>query len=114
MINGKQKGKRGELELCEFLRALGVEARRGVLYTGGTDSPDVITDFFGVHFECKRVEKGNLYDWLDQAINDAGSKLPVVAHKRNRRDWVAVIRLDDLVRLLQRDKIHGDKDGDTF
>lgn len=104
-MNSRDKGKRGELELAAFLREHGVEAERGVQYHGGEDSPDVRTSLPGVHFECKRVEQGNLYDWLDQAIGDAGDNIPVVAHRRNRRDWVAILPLDALVRLLAKDVV---------
>lgn len=100
-INSRQKGKVGERELAQFMRELGVEARRGVQYQGGEDSPDVVTSLPGVHFECKRVESGSPYGWLDQAINDAGDKTPVVAHRRNRRGWIAIMRLADLVNLLK-------------
>jgi hypothetical protein len=100
-INSRQKGKRGELELVEFLRERGVAARRGQQFSGGADSPDVVTALEDVHFEAKRVEAGNPYQWLDQAIADAGDKIPVVAHRRNRRDWIAIIRLADLVAILK-------------
>jgi Holliday junction resolvase len=100
-MNSRAKGKAGELELSAFLREHGVEAKRGVQYHGGTDSPDVVTSLPGVHFECKRVEQGNLYDWLDQAKRDAGTNIPIVAHRRNRQDWVAILPLHELVELLK-------------
>ncbi len=98
----RRKGVVGELELAAFLRDQGIEARRGVQFHGGADSPDVVTSLYGVHFECKRVEAGNLYDWLAQAKEDAGSsKMPVVAHRRNNQDWVAILPLGDLLSLLK-------------
>jgi len=107
LINSRQKGKRGELEFKDFLLARGIEARRGVQHRGGSESPDVISSLTGVHWEVKRVERGNPYDWLAQAIGDAGSNLPIVAHRRSNEDWIAVLRLDDLVRLLQASVVHG-------
>lgn len=100
-INSRRKGKTGELELAKLLREHGVDAWRGVQYQGGNESPDVVSSLPGVHLECKRVEAGNPYDWLDQAIADAGNNLPVVAHRRNRRAWIAVMRLGDLINLLK-------------
>lgn len=101
-MNSREKGARGERELAAFLRERNVEARRGQQYSGSPDSPDVVTSLNGVHFECKRVEAGNPYDWLAQAQRDAGEgKLPVVAHKRNNKEWIAVLPLHDLVRLLK-------------
>lgn len=103
-VNSRRKGKEGELELCSFLRERGVEARRGQQFSGGTDSPDVVTSFPHVHFECKRVQAGNPYDWLAQAQRDGGEgKLHVVAHKRNRHEWIAVMPLDQLIELMKRD-----------
>ena len=96
----RDKGARGELELAKTLtRVLGISARRGRQFSGSPDSPDVVADWPGVHIECKRVETFNAYKALDQATRDAGTKLPLVAHRRNRREWIVVCRLEDLPRL---------------
>lgn len=96
----RRKGANGELELArELSRVLGIGARRGRQFAGSPDSPDVVADLPGVHFECKRVEAFNAYKALDQATRDAGTKLPLVAHRKNRREWIVVCRLDDLPRL---------------
>lgn len=104
-MNSRAKGKRGELELAEFLRDHGFpDARRGQQFHGGPGSPDVISEhpaLANTHLECKRVEAGNLYVWMDQARRDAGNKVPVVAHKRNGEDWVAILPLSSLLFLLQ-------------
>ena len=102
-INSRAKGKRGELELAAFFRAHGFdEARRGVQYKGGADSPDVV-GLPGYQVECKRVERGNLYDWLDQATNDSGpGHVPLVCHRRSRSDWVAILPLDQFLALVKR------------
>lgn len=98
-MNSRQKGKRGELELSRFLRDRGYDARRGAQYKGGTDSPDVV-GLSGVHIECKRTERLELYDALDQSRRDAGDgEIPVVMHRRNNCDWVCILRLDDFLRL---------------
>jgi Holliday junction resolvase len=113
----RNKGKSGERELArELQRVLGVAARRGVQYAGGTDSPDVVTDIGNIHIECKRTECFRLYEALEQSIRDAGeSKVPVVMHRPNHRPWVVVLRLDDLPALVemihpfQRSKNDGDQ-----
>ena len=99
----RNKGKVGERELAQELsRVLGVTARRGVQYSGGADSPDVITDIPNLHIECKRTEHFRLFDALSQAIDDAGAdQTPVVMHRPNRRPWVVVLRLDDLPKLVE-------------
>ena len=101
-INSRQKGAQGEREFAEVLKAWGYEARRGQQFAGGGDSPDVVTNVPGVHFEVKRVQAGNPYGWLAQAIRDAKTgSVPVVAHRRNGQDWVAVLRMDDLIKFIQ-------------
>ena len=105
-INSKQKGKSGELEWVHFLKDRGVDARRGVQYSGEIGSPDVISDFEGFHFEVKRTERLALYKALFQAIEDCGTKTPVVAHRQNRKDWVVVLRADDFVELLKKHGYH--------
>jgi len=99
----RNKGKVGERELAhELTRVLGVSARRGVQFQGSPDSPDVIADIPDLHIECKRTERFRLYEALDQAVADAGTKVPVVFHRQNHQPWVAVIRLDDLPPLIQK------------
>ena len=100
----RNKGKVGERELAQELsRVLGVTARRGVQYSGGPDSPDVVTDIENVHIECKRTEHFRLFEALDQSIRDAGeSSVPLVMHRPNHRPWVVVLRLDDLPALVEK------------
>jgi len=97
----RQKGKRGELELAHKLAELFGEARRGRQYSGIEGRDVVVETLPGVHWECKRVERFKLYPALDQAIEDAGDEIPVVAHRRNAREWVVCIRLSDLLRFLR-------------
>ena len=99
----RNKGKVGERELAhELTRVLGVSARRGVQFRGGSGSPDVIADIPDVHIECKRTERFRLYEALDQAVADAGANVPVVLHRQSRKPWVAFIRLDDLPTPVQK------------
>ena len=66
-INSKQKGARFEREIAEHLREKGFEARRGIQFRGGEDSPDVISNF-PLHIEAKHVEKLNLANALEQKV----------------------------------------------
>lgn len=102
LINSNAKGKVGEREFAEILRNAGfIDARRGQQFAGGSDSPDVVCEMLShVHFEVKRTQAGNPYVWMAQAIEDAGGKVPIVAHRRNRQDWIAILRMDDLLQLL--------------
>src|ERR1700691_5038342 len=101
-INSRQKGKVGELEIDEFLGEHGFpRARRGQQFSGLGDSPDVV-GVPGVHVEVKRVEKGTLYDWMAQAKRDAkAGNIPVVMHRRSRQDWVAILPLDEFLKMVR-------------
>jgi len=103
-MNSRDKGKRGEREAAAaMVEHLGCEARRGVQFQGGQDSPDVRHSIPGVHVEVKRTETFNAYNAVEQAIRDGGGKVPVVLHKRNRGEWLAVVplaRLKELSRLI--------------
>ncbi len=102
-INSRAKGAAGERELANFLKEYGIEARRGQQFKGGADSPDVVANsvFQDIHIECKRVEAGNLYNWLEQAQRDAAEgKKPAVVHRRNGKEWVVILTLTDLIELL--------------
>jgi Holliday junction resolvase len=102
-ISSRAKGKRGELELAAFLEERGYPAKRGQQFKGGGDSPDVICpDLDGIHIECKRVEIGNPYNWLAQAQADAldTGKTPVVMHRKNKQEWLAILTLEDFLNLF--------------
>ncbi len=102
-INSRAKGARGEREWRDQLRNEGFDARRGQQFSGGADSPDVICESLpGLHWEVKRVEAGNPYHWMEQAQRDAGdAKMPVVAHKRNGKEWLCILRAEDFFTLLR-------------
>lgn len=96
------KGQRGERELAALLTAEGYAAHRGRQYHGGQDAPDVKCDpLRAFHLECKRSEKFNAYDAMDQAVGDAGERIPVVAHRRNNHGWLFVLRAEDFFRVLR-------------
>lgn len=107
----RQKGKRGEREAAAELGSLlGCDARRGVQFQGGPDSPDVVLEGVNIHVEAKRVEALNLYAAIEQAKADAGEKVPIVWHRRNGKASVLIVettRLADLARevakVLQND-----------
>jgi hypothetical protein len=97
----RQKGKRGERECAaELGQLLGVDARRGVQFQGGPDSPDVVLDGVAIHVEAKRVERLQLWAAIEQAAADApAGKVPVVWHKANRRASVVVVETSRLLEL---------------
>ena len=98
----RQKGKRGEREAAAELAAVfACEARRGVQYQGGPDSPDVVLEGVEIHVEAKRTERLSLWLAIEQACEDAKEgKVPIVWHKCNRRESVVIVRTSDLGRLI--------------
>lgn len=103
-LNSRQKGARGEREFSTFLKEHGIASRRTQQFCGsGGDSADVITDIEKVHFEVKRVETLRIYDAVMQAQADKKEgKIPVVAHKKNRGEWLAIMPMYDLLRVLKQ------------
>lgn len=102
-MNSRSKGKRGELQWRNFLIDNGFTARRGQQFSGGAESPDVICDELDLKFhpEVKHVENLNVYKAIDQALNDCGSKIPYVAHRKNRKDWLVTMTAVDWVELIK-------------
>ena len=57
----------------------------------------------GIHIECKRVEKLNIYDAVEQSKNDARTgEMPVVMHRKNRKGWLVTMPLDDWMKLYEK------------
>lgn len=102
-MNSRDKGKRGELELAGKLRDYGYTgAKRGVQYSGINGDADIVDALPGIHIECKRVEKLNYYDAVDQSKRDArDGELPVVMHRRNNHEWLVTMPLDDWMQIYR-------------
>lgn len=104
-MNVKRKGSGGERELAEILRRSGIRAyRNDQIYRGGQCNPDVSAEIHDIplHIEVKRVEKLNITEAIKQAIRDAADgSLPVVAHRRNREQWLVTVPLAALLDVLK-------------
>lgn len=100
-MNSKRKGDNGERELVGVLRAHGYDAHRNRQWdSSGRENPDVSLP--GVHIECKRTERLQLWEALGQARIDANGKaLPVVMHRRNHSRWIVVMDLDSWMELYR-------------
>ena len=71
-------------------------------YCGSNGDADVV-GLPGIHIECKRVEKLNIYDAVEQSKNDARTgEMPVVMHRKNRKEWLVTMPLDDWMELYER------------
>lgn len=99
--NGKRKGKEGELELAHKLKEYGYDAKRSVQYNGKDGQADVL-GLPHIHIECKRVEKLNIYDAIDQAKRDAkNGDSPTVFHRKNRCNWLVTMELTEFMKIYQ-------------
>lgn len=103
MVNSRQKGKRGELAFRDLLRERGyAEARRGQQFAGGPDSPDVVGGPKGFHFEVKFRETHQPWEAMAQAEKERRHcDVPVVAMKKNGKQWLIVLREIDFFHLLR-------------
>ena len=86
-----------------------VDARRGQQYSG-IEGEDVV-GLPGVHIEVKRVEQLRLHKAIAQSVQDAkDDEIPIVAHRRNRSEWLVVLRADDFIKLWNQ--AHGQMDAE--
>ena len=101
-VNSRRKGAAGERELARLLKEHGFDARRGQQYSGlGGDD---VVGLPGIHVECKRAERLNVDLAMAQAERDAKEgELPAVFHRKNRREWLVTMRLEDWISIYRRD-----------
>jgi hypothetical protein len=101
-LNSRAKGASGERQAAKaWSETFNVSARRGCQFSGGPESPDIVTDHKEIHVEVKRTEKGNPYNWIAQAVVDARGKIPCVLHRRNNEEWILILRLEDAPRFAE-------------
>lgn len=101
-INSRQKGAAGERELANKLKEYGYETRRGQQYSGANGDADVV-GLPGIHIECKRNERLNVYDAMSQAKSDAQEgESPVVMWRKNHCEWLVTMTLEDWMKLYQQ------------
>lgn len=100
-INSKQKGKNGELEFAHECEKYGFGNVHRTAQTNGKLEQSLADceGLKGIHIEVKRVERLNIDNAMAQAIEDLKSKkekkIPVVFHRKNRKEWLATVRLED-------------------
>jgi hypothetical protein len=104
----RDKGARGERAVVQHLRNNGWPDARRYL-AGDGRQPGDIDAIPGVSIEVKNAGTYTISQWVAQAVEEAGDRLPVVfMHPKGVRlddvgNWWAVMRVDDLLPLLQGD-----------
>jgi len=108
MVNSRDKGARGEREFALLCRGEGYDVRRGQQFSG-LEGEDVV-GLPNVHVEVKRVEKLNIYNAINQSKRDAiGTDMPIVAHRRDRCDWLITLQAADFFRLYRESGLSDEK-----
>lgn len=61
------------------------------------------------HIEAKRCERAEVWQWWNQAVRDADydsddmrASPPVVAFRRSRSPWLALLEFEELLRIASR------------
>ena len=104
-INSRAKGARGERELSSKLKEYGYETRRGQQFCGSNGDADVV-GLPGIHIECKRVERLNLYDAMVQSKSDANEgEKPTIFHRKDRCEWLVTMTLEDWIKLYKNEEV---------
>ena len=91
----REKGAEAEREVARILTANGYVVSRNA--RNGLSTDDLAHTIPGVHLEIKRRERLNVSEAMGQAARDAGSRCPVVVHRRSREPWLATVLLTDLI-----------------
>lgn len=101
-MNSRNKGAAGERELANLLKEHGYDTRRGQQFCGANGDADVV-GLPGIHIECKRVERLDLYAAMEQSERDSReAEIPVVMHRKNRQDWLVTMRLSDWLEMYEK------------
>jgi hypothetical protein len=88
--------------LAAVFTQAGFPARRGVQYQGGSDSPDIVCpDLARWHWEAKFTEQCRLPEWLAQVEGDRQGKPWIIAWRRRRGPWLALIDLNTLLDIIR-------------
>lgn len=110
VINQRRKGKRGELEVVKFWKDLYPQARRHLEFQANEASLGIdviLDDHTGIQVKVGKNVPKWLYEVLDE-IQEKDKHLCFVQAKRDRQDWVIILRAKDfkiLIALLRANGI---------
>ena len=100
----RTKGKSGELEVARIFKAAGFDCDR----TPNSGGLRIAGDLHGelpVHVEVKRQETARPWLWAQQARTEAAAGVRwLVAMRRSRDEWLALLPLVTVVHLLELER----------
>jgi len=106
LINVRNKGKRGELEVVKIInKFLNTTLRRTPNSGGLSIKGDIIdtkdTIVHNIHFEIKNQSNIAIPKWWKQTTSDCSSnKVPILIFKHNNQ-WLSVLLLNDLLYFIK-------------
>lgn len=99
----REKGARGEREVASVFRDAGLPDVVRTPNSGGLHIPGDLVGVDGLHVEVKRAERLDIPAWLQQARADCPEgSTPVLAFRRSREEWQAVVPLGWLAELISQ------------
>lgn len=109
--SSKRKGKIGELEVANLLKAAGFEAaHRSAQCKGNTGDAADVEGLPGIHIEVKRVERLNLKKAYEQAVNDSkengNNDIPAVFHRGSYQPWMVTLSFEDFLKLYKKGDVN--------
>lgn len=97
----RTKGGAAEREVVTLLHEVGFKDARRNFMSGGQGGGDIV-GVPNTHIEVKRQESVRIWEWIGQAEGDCRpTDIPVVAFRRSRSNWYAVLPFEDFLGLLQ-------------
>jgi hypothetical protein len=98
----RNKGKSYEREIAKELQKYGYDAHRSQQYCGANSDADVV-GLPGIHIECKRREKVQIYDWMNQSAKESSvGDIPVVMFRTSNHKTLVTLSLDDFMKLYNK------------
>lgn len=102
----REKGKRGEREWANLCKQYGFDCRRTAQFCGKTGEAADVVGIDGIHQEVKWVERLKLRDAMEQAKRDCRDNIPIVAHKKNGKEWLVTMRGEDWLEMMKEMDIY--------
>lgn len=98
----RDKGRRGELELCKILSdALSLPVRR-VPLSGAMEGHKGDLEVPGLHVEVKRQETWHLQEWIRQMEDQSGDQMAALMFRKSRSPWYVLMTLSDWIALWKK------------